>query len=196
MGTLEQETALMSLIRDQMGAPIRDAVKGTAIPEAFVAALTANESGGNPAASRFEAAEQDEFLLVLDCKRGPYQGITAAQLQKAIRGDTRSLVAFCTSWGPTQIMGWHAIKEGYPLSELLTIPRHFYHAVQELLDFAREFRMMLPPAPFPDGVAFPDQIATDLFHCWNAGAPTRPTTDPAYSADGLERMKIYLNLSA
>ena len=52
----DPETALMQLIHDQYGAAIATACASSSVPPAFLAALIANESGGNPNAQRFEPA--------------------------------------------------------------------------------------------------------------------------------------------
>lgn len=183
------ETALMQLIRDQYGAYIRIAVAGKSIPEAFVAALVANESGGNAGATRYEAAELGRFAQVLTEERKDYQGIGAQSLTNWIlrgsftaKGIATNLVSLCKSWGPTQIMGWHALKGAYPISELQTAEKHFVHTAELLNDFIISWRLHMP-----------DQ-SKDLFTCWNAGGPANTTSDPYYAVRGLLRMQIYQEL--
>ena len=189
--SIDRETALMKLIRDTLGAQIRAAVAGTPIPESFVAALVANESGGNLAATRYEAAELGRFALVLAGKRESYQGIVKATLSAALRGvytleqGAQILVNYCTSWGPTQIMGWQALKGGYPLSELSLPTKHFPHAVELLVSFSKEFTLI------SDGV---QTSWANFFRCWNTGRPDGKTFDPNYATNGLYRMQIYQQL--
>jgi hypothetical protein len=187
---IDQETALMRTIRDTMAAPIRAAIVSSAIPESFVAALVANESGGNAGATRYEPYELGQFALVLCGDRQDYQGITSAVLLgKILSGNVsdavKKLVNICTSWGPTQIMGWHAIKDGYPIGDLSLLRSHFARAAGYLAAFQREF---------PQTAQRTDTAWFDLFTCWNAGRPGNPTSDPTYSARGLRRMKIYEGL--
>jgi len=44
----------MQSIKDKFGAVIDDACKDSSVPPEFLAALIANETGGNPNAKRFE----------------------------------------------------------------------------------------------------------------------------------------------
>jgi hypothetical protein len=189
------ETAMMQLIRQQMGGAIRAAIAQLGMApsfEPFIAALAANESSGNASQTRFEAAEVGEFALVLCDARPSYQGITSAQLLKAITGSlmisaaVKQLVNFCTSWGPTQIMGWHALKDGYPLSELVTLESHFRRCAGYVRSFQKEFNLA-PPAT--------DADAEKFFRCWNGGHPTAETADPEYVSKGLRRMALYQQLA-
>lgn len=190
-----EQKALMQVIKQRFATLIRSAVAGTPIPESFLAALTAGESGGDLLVSRYEGYELSQFALVLCAKRPNYQGITSPQLTARLNGvfsiaaGVKTLVDHCTSWGPTQIMGWQSIKRGYKLAELQDVTKHFPHAIELLLDFSRQFyRLDVGRQIAPTSI---DATCNGLFHCWNAGAPDKATTDPMYATRGLARMKIY-----
>jgi len=191
-----ETVSLMRTIRDRFRAQMRAASAGTPIPESFFAALTANESGGDVNASRYEAYELAQFALVLCGKRDSYQGITASQLTSRLAGvlsissGVRQLVDLCTSWGPTQIMGWHAIRLGVQLSAIQKIESHYSYTSYELLQFTKQFypELMVQAAMHEDQR---EGICIGLFHCWNSGKPSNPTTDPLYASRGLARMKAY-----
>lgn len=187
-----REQAMLRLIRDTMGAQIRAAIHGTPLTEAFVAALVANESSGNPGAKRFEAAEAGWFIQVMSGSRPAYQGITKDKLQAAILAGglgwgsvAQTIEDLCTSWGPTQIMGWHGLKGGYKVGELQVLESHFKWAAFELMAFVNQFKLTLPG----------NSGWINLFHCWNAGAPHNPTSDPEYAMRGVMRMGLYEILS-
>jgi hypothetical protein len=195
------ELELMTKIRGTYAAYIRAAVVGTVLPEAFVAALVANESGGDLIASRYEGFELSQFALVLAGKRASYQGIIASMLTARMAGSlsvaaaVNVLVDMSTSWGPCQVMGWQSVKRNYALAELRAIDKHFGRVRDILLDFGRQFY----PAPFsapmvPFAPVQKDAICEGLFHCWNAGAPGNPTADPSYAPRGINRMHIYEGL--
>jgi hypothetical protein len=187
-----QEIALMKVIRATMGPKIDAAFSGSPIAPAFVAALVANESDGNPFKTRYEAAEVGRFAEVLAARVESYQGISNAQLTSAIfaasvPGAVRKLIDLCTSWGPMQIMGWQAIKGKYALDDLQLLDKHFFKGYALLRDFQ---------------IAYPRETGTPndsgwraLFTCWNAGSPFGKTTDPNYADRGLMRMRLYGGLA-
>lgn len=180
----------MRLIKGTHGTYIDHAFSGSPIPSAFVAALEANESGGNPSKTRYEAAEVGRFARVLAGIDTRYQGIGAAELTGAIMSApissaVKKLIDFCTSWGPLQIMGWQAIKGKYSVGDLQVLEKHYSKGYSLLRDFQ---------IAFPETTSEKDRGWLALFTCWNAGAPDRSTTDPEYAARGLARMKLYAEI--
>lgn len=182
----------MQTIRVQYSGLIRTAIAGTEIRESLVAALAANETSGNPNVTRYEGAELGRFAQVLGGKVESYQGITKPQMMTALKGvytiesGVLILINLCTSWGLTQIMGWQALKGGYPVSELSLPSRHYPHTAELLAAFQRDFH--LATDNYTD-------FARSLFTCWNAGSPAGKTTDPNYAARGVARMQIYDGLT-
>jgi hypothetical protein len=185
------DTELMAQIKKNWGPAIRAAVAGTPFPESFLAALAANESSGDINATRFEAAELGEFALVFVGKRNGYQGLTDLDLVSAlsglfsVRAAAARLVQLCTSWGPTQIMGWQSIRGKYAITDLLDPTKHFYQAVRLLEDFRVRFGMSAEMCDAEEG---------QLLRCWNTGRPDGELTDPKYELNGLARIAIYEKL--
>jgi hypothetical protein len=181
------ELALMRTIRQTWGQEIAAAVKDTAIPERFMAALIANETGGNRNSERFEPTVFAELAKVMLGKRGAYGKITtedllayeadASRILNSAGSEVGRLMYLATSHGLTQIMGYHSIDDA-----LDTIPNDLEQTVKLLRDFAAEFHL---------------NLANDfeqLFRCWNSGKPDGKTFDPNYVPNGLERMGLYAQL--
>jgi hypothetical protein len=195
----------MAKIKAELGDYIAGAVEGTPIPPAFVAGLVANESGGVANAIRFEpqvfaeiskvCVEQAHSYTPAGVKRalGPQDFIARIAPVRAVASNGPALpvmsfaqsllmlVNYATSWGPTQIMGWHAIEFDFPLGELSELSAHFEHTVQLLEWFASKYSLdwtnTLTPAL--------------MFKCWNTGNPHATTFDPAYVSNGVRRMGLY-----
>src|SRR5215471_11399149 len=73
---------LMQAIHAKYGEEITQAVQGTPFPAALLAALTANESGLDDAACRFEAKTYSELSLVAIGRKAASNGIGGEDLQK------------------------------------------------------------------------------------------------------------------
>lgn len=120
----------------------------------FVAALIANESNGNPNAKRFEPGVYKKL-------KSQYPDWPEDKL-----GDN------ATSWGLTQIMGYHV--EGEPSQ--LCDPDFALNMTETMLrGFQKQFK--LDPTD-----------SESLFRCWNTGNPRGKTFDPEYVTNGLARM--------
>jgi hypothetical protein len=181
---------LMADIRAKYGQFIDAAVKGTPFPASLLAALVANETGTNDAATRVEPAVLAQLAYLVTGRSARFGAILPGALVKWINppGANRPLEAIflslqnlATSWGPTQIMGYQAMAGEFALSELTNLRTHFFHAVAMLEDFKKRFNMLLPA----------NGVAGDYFRCWNAGSPTGKTFDPDYAPNGLTRMLLY-----
>jgi hypothetical protein len=189
---------LMAKIKSDYGVAIKAACEPVGLPEAFLAALIANESGGNNDAKRFEPHVLVALWEVLLGRttaygsiRGPavlqfVAGLESSQGQgtlvapKSLPPDTYNRLDYlATSWGPTQIMGWHSLE---PDSKVKTPPvlwgTWLAETVRLLGDFAKQFTI-----DWQNPEAF--------FRCWNGGHPTAATFDPKYVPNGLARMAIY-----
>ena len=66
---------LMQSIKTKWGALIDAACKHSSVPPAFLAALVANESGGNPDAKRFEPGVLAQLFAVLLNRKAFYGSI-------------------------------------------------------------------------------------------------------------------------
>lgn len=183
---------LLDQIRIKYGADIAAATHGTPFPPAVLAALTANESGLDEAASRFEPSDFWQLAFVsVGLKaahdRPAFGSIRTQDLQNYLgrytdRGVISALISLAKSWGPTQIMGYEALAGKFPMSELLNVGTHYKRAVQMLAQFQQRFRLAAPATP---------ETAEPYFHCWNAGSPTARTYDPDYPANGVKRYAIF-----
>lgn len=195
--TAEQE--LMQKIKTTCGPWIMEAIaltpSGTAAyPAALLAALTANESGGDPKVTRFESSVFAQLAQVLVGHKANFGAIGAEDLEEAVWPEVGtglkpamvSLLNFATSWGPTQIMGYQALAGHYDLAELPNLHTHYKHVIETLEDFRRRFKLPI--------IGVPALVWEPFFHCWNAGSPDGKTFDPNYTSRGLDRMTLYTTL--
>lgn len=191
----DPNTMLMVKIREGWGATIAAACASSTVPQAFVAALIANESGGNNLVTRFEPAICGQIMEVFIGLRASLQvtGIAnpvgpddLAPNWKILK--TQSfLERVCTlakSWGLTQIMGWHFVALGMLISNI---------GIDQL---TATLRLMAAAAPHFDlDLSMTDEAAVrDWFTWWNSGSPTGKTSDPNYAENGVDRMLIYAAL--
>ncbi|MGH9468943.1 MAG: hypothetical protein ACRD1N_01210 [Terriglobia bacterium] len=201
----------MTRVYNRCHGYIAAAVSGSALPAEFLAALTANESGGEVEASCFEqetyahlravasgrvaafgSIGRQTLLAALQQSAGapaqPLPGRLAAtefspEALRAISGmEDHELRALATSWGLTQIMGYHMVERKAAIRQLLDPQFHYRFAVELLTDFARRFRLRL------------SSDFESLFRCWNTGDPEGETFDPDYVARGMLRARIYRDL--
>jgi hypothetical protein len=196
------QKALMQRVYNLAGTEIAAATRASSVPPEFLAALIANETGGEPNASRFEPAVCAELQDVIAGRKATFHKpgmrnplgradlIAWLQIPHApLAGDVggpvpvasllKELERLATSWGWTQIMGYHAIEFSKPAAMLTDRTGNLEFAVLMLTVFANMYSLDL-------GAEF-----TELFHCWNAGRPDRPTFDPNYVPNGLARLAAY-----
>lgn len=200
------DAELMQQIFDKYhGGILAPAVTGKPLPESFLAALVANESGGNPNALRFEPAVFLALGEVLIGQKSNYfpagcqhplgsadlisyawpaesvpPGTTAPVIAGGFIAGLKRLQQLATSYGLTQIMGWHAVEMSKPFGVLtggpvgqigFTVELLTYFANRYTLNMAADFEAML--------------------RCWNTGKPAGATFDLAYVPNGLHRMGLY-----
>jgi hypothetical protein len=192
---------LMGQIYRHWHGPITAAISDSAVPASFVAALTANESGGDPAARAFEPGIFKELQAVLSGQEPRWGSLVAEDLRHAVATELEvqsgqshaiqnspvsglsaqeeALRQLATSWGLTQIMGYHIIHRGRTIQDLLNPLTHYRLAVELLEEFGKRFRLDL------------SADAEALFRTWNTGRPDGKTADPAYALRGIQRMRIY-----
>jgi hypothetical protein len=177
------------------------------VSPAFLAALVANESAGYGNAQRFEPAVYRHLKSLASGERPPYSGHDRAALEGEIEemlhaksttfhasflnplGEScatdlaawqeEALRELATSWGYTQIMGYHLIGRSGTARDLLEPRFHFRFALELLADFAERYQLDVT------------REFAEMFRCWNTGQPYGATTDPRYVDKGLRRMAIY-----
>ncbi len=178
------------------------------VPSDFMGALTANESAGGVGAARFEPTVYDRLKSVAVGECVSYGNIGALELNQEIqemlqpKADDfhaefltpgflqthRPVIAsmhddllrdLATSWGFTQIMGYHLIGRRGTVRDLLDPIYHYRLAFELLGEFARQYRLD------------PTKQFEEMFRCWNSGQPHGKTYDPSYVENGLRRMGVY-----
>jgi hypothetical protein len=189
------EVAQMKQIHDKWGTLISAAAHTTTVNENLVAALVAGESNGDPTAKRFEPAVFEHLLEVCLGKRASFSvpGINRPLGAVDLLGyigmhpgsfvdGLRNAADLATSFGLTQIMGWHTVElyHEQDLEQLKTDPvLQLQVTIELLVVFANKYDF---------------NLATEteaIFTCWNTGEPDGHTYDPNYVANGLRRMAIY-----
>jgi hypothetical protein len=197
MGDPVNDQELMQKIKGTYSAALAEINSRSSIPEAFLAAMIANESGGNNNAKRFEPGVLSSLWQVLLGRKATYGSIQRANLVGFVTDLPQSTVtvpptitneafqnldSLASSWGATQIMGWHCLEEHAPFARPEDLTDEFVAlkaTVWLLGKFAAQFSLDL------------SSDFSDLLHCWNAGAPNHPTFDPNYVPNALARMDIY-----
>ncbi|MCS6968308.1 MAG: hypothetical protein RMJ44_07060 [Cytophagales bacterium] len=97
------------------------------LPANYIKALILLECSGNlPAASRFEPEVLRKLIAVQQGKLPAYNGICQNDLEGK---SLRELKEMATSWGPLQIMGYHALRLGIKIEELYGDNSLFYGMV-------------------------------------------------------------------
>jgi hypothetical protein len=179
----------------------------------FLAALVSLESNGWRYAQRFEPrvwkhlhdvaggvtksyggvslsgieSEQREIAKTSDYHR-LHLDTDWAQLHGSILADggDASIRQMATSFGLTQLMGYHTIDwpEIAPL-DLLDGEINLKYGVKLLCWFIDRYHLELP------------RQSAELFRAWNTGSvdPSHATFDPGYIPNGLRRMGVYAGLA-
>ena len=196
------EQSLMAGIRTRWGALIDSACHASSVPAAFLAALIANESGGNPLDRRYEpkvlgdlwqvflgrapaygSLQRADLLAFLGAPATTAEASQLAGLSHLVTTAMLRLDGLATSQGLTQVMGYNALAFHLAAAETLQDPpTNLNVALRMLADFAQRFGL---------------DLAADfeaLFDCWNTGRPNGKTFDPNYVANGIARMQIYAAL--
>jgi len=191
---------------------ISELCRYSSVPPEFLGALVASESGGNPKAVRFEPAVYRHLKSVAEGKRPTYAGLArrdldeelaemlhpkassfhavfltgsfrAAHARELAASHDEALRELATSWGFTQIMGYHLVGRTGTVRDLLEPQFHFRLGLELLAQFAERYQLDLA-REFPE-----------MFRCWNTGQPYGETFDPAYVEKGLGRMHLYREMS-
>ncbi len=190
---------LMQSLKAQYRATIAAAAAVSSVPAAFLAALVANESGGNANAKRFEPHVLAALWEVLLGRKEAYGSIARLSVVGYVTGVSvppsssiaatlpanafQRVDALATSWGLTQIMGYHALEFGTTIDDLKTPATGMRITTLMFAAFSRSFQL---------------DLAKDfeaLLRCWNGGHPTAPTFDPNYVPNALRRMDLWNSLT-
>ena len=189
------------------------ASRSSSVPPEFLGALTANETGGNNSAARFEPAVYRHLAAVVAGQSPAYGSIHAeallAKLGRVVHPKAdefhshfltppfganyqeqltalkdEGLRELATSWGYTQIMGYHMVERRATVRDLLDPAIHFRVALELLAEFAAAHQLDLATE------------FAEMFSCWNTGQPYGKTYDPHYVQNGLARMAGYRELES
>ena len=192
------ETQLMQAIKSTWGTLITSACESSSVPAGFLAALVANESGGHNDARRFEPKVLASLWEVLLGRKANYGSVARAEVVDFVSGVSQAIFnvpkslpadafqrvdGLATSWGLTQIMGYHVLGTSHDLGDLKTPEPHFQMALRMLGGFAEEFSLDVT------------KDFEELFRCWNTGRPDGQTFDPQYANNGLVRMAVWSSLA-
>jgi hypothetical protein len=195
------ETRLMQTIKERWGTAIEEATAPSSVQPSFLAALIANESGGKNDAQRFEPAVFERLKEVLLGQKPHYAPAGVKRPLEATdltaycapgvgeeRGDfaveLQCLHNLATSWGLTQIMGWHLVEfqSGFGTGWLASPGGNLNFATRLLAWFAEHYDLDLAGE------------FEKLLACWNTGEPMGATFDPHYIPNGMARKALYEEL--
>lgn len=171
---VNSEDATMWRLYNRWHQKIFEAVNGTDISQQYMAAIISLESHppGNPDSKRFEPRIYERLLKSRDqnkrfgnIKRSSLLGLSDEKLKE-----------YATSYGLTQIMGFHCIKLGCTIDELKG-KDHLIWAIGFMqLSYSRPAKKMDWPS---------------CFRIHNTGKKSGKTTRKDYVERGLIRMKYY-----
>lgn len=168
------EDATMLRIYDAFHPSIEEAVYGTDIEAAYLAAIISLESHppGNPDSERFEPAVYQRLRGLKELNK-PYGNIRRELL---LSKNDQQLREFATSYGLTQIMGYHCLSLGCTPEEL----KSEYH-----LQWAAAFMQLTY------GKLARQKNWAACFRMHNTGSPRGNTHRDDYVQRGLHRMDYY-----
>jgi hypothetical protein len=202
---------LMTAIKAKWGDLLVSVSATSSVTPAFLAGLIANETGGNPDATRFEPGVFAALGEVLLGRKAAYGSIGAQDLllfavpaavstdgpgnggsssdaiasqRSLFSGQMQRLASLATSFGLTQVMGYEAIAfHTNGVAALQSPASGMVITTKMLAQFASRWQLDL-------GKDF-----SQLFDVWNSGRPHAPTADPQYIPNGLARMNLYAGLA-
>lgn len=206
------EHRLLGRVYRRCHAFLLEACRFSSVPPEFLGALVANESGGNPRAVRFEPAVYRHLQAVATGKSPRFGGIRAADLDAELREvlcpkasafharyldhafgkahgpelsrlEDEVLRELASSWGFTQIMGFHLLGRPGTVRDLLEPRFHFRLALELLAEFVEHYQLDVT-CEFEE-----------MFRCWNTGQPYGETFDPRYVDNGLRRLDLYRRMA-
>lgn len=153
---------------------IEFATKGTEIPPEYLGALISLESHppGNWNSIRFEPKIYEK-LLRLKNNNEPFANIPR---HKVLSLNDEELKALSTSYGPTQIMGYHCLDLGCSIEDLKG-PDHLLWSIA----FIRKHYLR----------CIVQQNWEACFRIHNTGKPDGITHNKSYAEKGIKRMQYY-----
>lgn len=162
---------LAKQIRAKLGFSVAEACRDSIVsPQRLAGLISVENAQLNPLATRFEPAVFEKLRRVRDSwLPRTYNGIHRSAIRDA---SDAALRALATSYGYTQIMGWHVLTA--PLAQ---------HSVSELRDPARHLGFAVQLLEYDAGKYFRAGNYPAALHVWNTGSAMRPTHDPDYVAN-------------
>ena len=204
----EAERRLIRQVWSRCHGFVAEACRYSSVPAMFLGALTANESGGDPGATRFEPAVYAHLKAIAEARSAGFGAIRAANLAAELadmrppkaptfhalfldapfaaehaaalaHAEDAALRDLATSWSFTQIMGYHMVGRPGTARDLLRPALHYRVALNLLAQFAASYQLDVT-CEF-----------AEMFRCWNTGRPDGQTFDPKFVEKGLRRMELY-----
>jgi hypothetical protein len=133
--------------------------------------------------------EMDPDRMVSEYQGAPFQPMPPGAPARGLQWGLKRLTELATSYGLTQIMGWHLVEmAGYAgwawtVGDLLDPGKNLQCAVALLSYFGEHYQLDV------------SKEFEALLRCWNTGEPDGvPTFDPKYVPNGLARMAAYATL--
>lgn len=174
------------MVVDQCGGKIKAAVAGTGVDPSFLAGkigVEAGVKGGKivETATRFESGVYQDlkdlrdkgYCFVNGKKVTNYSGVKRSQIKDA---SDAALRALATSYGLSQIMGWHMIN-------------NLKGAIADLRDPSKHLRYTILLMMIVAGVFLRKKDYESCLRIWNTGKPKGKTYDPNYVHNALLVMK-------
>jgi len=170
----DDEDIMMLHIYHKHHEDIEKAVTGTEISESYIAALISLESSppGNPNSARFESEVYIRLVQLRDDGK-PFGVLSRKSLK--LKSD-KQLREYATSYGLTQIMGFHCLDLGCNIEDL----KGAYHLQWAVTWMLKNYRSH--PAK---------KDWASCFRIHNTGHPSGQTSRRDYVERGLSRMKYY-----
>lgn len=200
-----QALAIAKQLHTRFGDRITTACAGSIVDPAFLAGIIANEAGRDrrgwisETATRFEPAvfadlkslRDNGYCFVAGRKRVTYSGIA----QKDILGATDdALRALATSYGLTQIMGYHGLSSlGCSVADLRDPAKHLGYAVRLLEIVAKPY---LTKARATRSATVRDAELEKVCRIWNTGRPNGKTYHDSYVPTARAVRLAYAGLKA
>lgn len=172
------EPELVDRVRRHYGSEIESICEEEGLdPDYFKALAILEVSARKNPPSRTEKIIWEQLKAVQKGEREKYSFFTTEDLRHRSNTDLKFMA---TSWGPFQIMGFHAVKLGFPLQNLRN-----EHALRTGIRWCKE--------NYGDYLEKKDY--RNAFHIHNTGRPYPAvgnplTSDPKYVEKGLKYMKL------
>lgn len=153
---------------------IQEAVSGTEIPSSYLAALISLESypPGNWVSERFEPKVYDRLIQLRDNGKS-FANINREKLRKISDTEIRML---STSYGLTQIMGYHCLDLGCSIDDLKSSD----HLLWSIAYIRKHYLKYIIEKKWEE-----------CFRLHNTGNPYGKTHNKDYVEKGIVRMKYY-----